>query len=60
MKNFLIKNWKTTSAGILSIAGGIYTYYNDRTKVMEALTCVLTGIGLIMAKDADKTGDTSI
>jgi hypothetical protein len=59
MKNFIVKNWKTTSAGILAIAGGIYTLYNDHTKIMEALTCILTGIGLVLAKDADKTGNTA-
>lgn len=56
MKTFFIKNWKTTSAGIVSIASGIFLYINDKTKPVEALTLVLTGIGLILSKDADKTG----
>lgn len=51
MKN-LLKNWKTTSAGILAIVGGIYLYLNDNTKFMEAMTAVLSGIGLLVASDS--------
>ena len=50
MKN-LFKNWKTTSTGIVTIAGGIVLYLHDDTKVMEALTAVLAGIGLLFAHD---------
>lgn len=56
MKTFFIKNWKTTSAGIVSIATGIVLYTKDKSQLVEALTLVLAGIGLILSKDADKTG----
>lgn len=49
MKNFLT-NWKTTS--------GVYLYLHDNTKFMEALTAVLTGLGLLFAKDGNVTGGT--
>ena len=52
----LFKNWKTTSAGLLSIAGGIVLYTGDKTKLMESLTAIMAGIGLLVSKDHDKTG----
>ena len=55
MKN-LFKNWKTNSAGILSITGGVVLYLDDNTKVVESLSLVLTGLGFIFAKDFDKPG----
>ena len=55
MKNAL-KNWKTTSAGVVMIVTGVLLYLNDRTKTVEALTSVLAGFGLIWAKDNDQTG----
>ena len=62
MKNFLI-SWKTTSAGILTIIGGIVTlvYALKAGNVQpEAITtaaaAILGGIGLIAAKDGNVTG----
>ena len=55
MKN-AIKNWKTTSAGIVMCVGAIITYINDKSKILECFTAFLGGIGLILAKDNDQTG----
>jgi uncharacterized membrane protein HdeD (DUF308 family) len=55
MKN-IFKNWKTTSAGILTAVGGVVLYVNDNTRITEALLTILTGLGLILAKDGDQTG----
>lgn len=48
----LFSNWKTTSAGIVTIAGGVSLYINDNTKLVEGLTAVLAGIGLLFAHDS--------
>lgn len=53
MKLFF-KNWKTTSAGVVSIVSGVLLFINDKTKAIEALTAVLAGIGLIFSQDAVK------
>ncbi|HWB23850.1 MAG TPA: hypothetical protein VG738_00125 [Chitinophagaceae bacterium] len=51
----LFKNWKTTSAGIVTIAGGITLFLHDSTKFVEGLTAVLAGLGLLFAHDGDNT-----
>lgn len=51
MKKY-IENWKTTSAGLVSIVGAVAMYVNDKTKFVEAFTLLLAGIGLIFAGDA--------
>ncbi|MES1181487.1 MAG: hypothetical protein ABUL44_01705 [Flavobacterium sp.] len=51
----LFNNWKTTSAGIVTIAGGVTLYLHDNTKFVEALTAVLAGIGLLFAHDGGNT-----
>jgi hypothetical protein len=56
-----MKNWKTTSTGIVMVAGAIAAIV-FRTGPITAelftgsLTGLLGGIGLIFAKDFDKTG----
>lgn len=47
----IFNNWKTTSAGIVTIAGGVTLYLHDNSKFVEALTTVLAGIGLLFAHD---------
>lgn len=54
-----MENWKTTSAGITSIVSGISTIvYSIYTKdlnpsvITTGVTFILTGIGLILAKDS--------
>ena len=64
MKNFSA-SWKTTSAGLLSICGSIVGFifaviHHQVTEavVMACITGVVTGIGLLTAKDGDVTGGT--
>lgn len=52
----MIKNWKTTSTGIVMCVGAIVTYLNDKTQVAACLTAFLGGLGLILSKDGDQTG----
>lgn len=56
-----MKSWKTTSAGVLMIAGAIATVYFHsgpltQEVIMGAATAFLGGIGLILAKDSDVSG----
>lgn len=53
MKN-IKKNWKTTILGIITIAIGLITGKGH----LDAQTgaAIVAGAGLILAKDADKTG----
>lgn len=55
MKNFM-KNWKTTSAGIVMCVGAVVAYLHDMTQLVPCLTAFLGGIGLILSKDSDQTG----
>ncbi len=55
MKN-MIKNWKTTSAGVVMCVGAVVTYLNDKTQLVACLTAFLGGLGLILSKDGDQTG----
>jgi uncharacterized membrane protein len=55
MKNIL-KNWKTTSAGIVMCVGAVVTYLNDKTQLVACLATFLGGVGLIISKDGDQTG----
>lgn len=57
MKTYLLKNWKTSIAGIVAIAGIVTATWLPQYK--DEVTNVvgfLVGIGLIAAKDGDKTG----
>lgn len=60
----MFKNWKTTSAGILAIVGGVCgLLFANHPLTQEAIlisaTSILTGIGLIFAKDNNVTGGTT-
>jgi len=61
MKNFFT-NWKTTSFGILAIVGGIvalvFAPAITAPIIMGSATSIVTGVGLIFAKDGDVTGGT--
>jgi len=59
MKNIL-KNWKTTLSGVL-IAGLAFVNYKGfiTTDELLLITSLLTSLGLIVAKDGDKTGVSS-
>jgi hypothetical protein len=57
----MFTNWKTTSAGILAIAGAIVTFLFSMKNltpelILGCLTGVLSGIGLLFAKDNNVTG----
>lgn len=61
-----MKSWKTTSSGILLIAGGVTRFLFalkagefTEESVMTTLTAVLGGIGLMFAKDNNVTGGTT-
>lgn len=60
MKNFF-KNWKTTSLGITTLAGGIIllwkgiNHHNEEV-LIAGLAASLSGIGLIFSKDGNVTG----
>lgn len=60
MKN-AARNWQTTLAGILSLAfAGLQIYRNPATISDPAtIAAVTAGVGLIVAKDGDKSGTAS-
>lgn len=60
-----MKNWKTTSSGIALILTGITAIVFaakkgtlDQTVISASATSILSGIGLILAKDSNVTGGT--
>lgn len=55
----IMKNWKTSSAGLISIITGVSLFLNDKTKLAEAITAVLAGIGLLYAADVDQAPPAS-
>jgi len=61
------KSWKTTSAGILMIVGAIVglvfafkTNNINEGTIMGAVTAVVGGVGLLVAKDNNVTGGTIV
>jgi len=59
MKN-IVKNWKTTLAGILVVVIPVVTQLGYITPEMAgAIVTILTGLGLIAAKDHNVTGGTN-
>ena len=60
LKNFLIKNWKTSIAGVVV---AIATYLKAANVIdVNAFTLIgslTTAVGLMLAKDSDKSGNTS-
>lgn len=57
---FTMGSWKTTSAGLLTILGAVVGLWFkrhslDEATIMTALTAILGGIGLLMARDNDKS-----
>jgi hypothetical protein len=58
MKQFLIKNYKTTVPGVvLAMVGFLTATHRITTEAGTMIAGVLGAIGLAGAKDADKTGD---
>ncbi len=59
-----MKSWKTTSAGILAIVGGIVRFYFaiksgniTEEAVMTTATAIVSGIGLLFARDNNVTSE---
>jgi hypothetical protein len=52
----MLRNWKTTLAGIAAIIAAASLAVNHPDKYGEAVTMALAGFGLILAKDGDKSG----
>jgi hypothetical protein len=48
----ILKNWKTTIAGIATIVIGIINWKANPT---ESITSITAGIGLILANDAKES-----
>lgn len=53
-----LKNWKSTLAGLALIIGTAASVSQDPSKVFDKSTAaaIIAGVGLIAAKDGDKTG----
>lgn len=55
--NYILKNWKTSLAGLVAIAGVITaTWLPQYADEVATAVGILTGLGLIAAKDGNKTG----
>jgi hypothetical protein len=50
----MFKNWKTSLAGIGAVISGVATALKG--DVIGGVTAIITGIGLVGAKDYDVTG----
>lgn len=64
MKNLFAGSWKTTSAGLLMILGGlVHIGFSIKNKtftepdIMAQLTLILGGVGLMFARDNNKTSE---
>lgn len=56
--NVLLKNWKTTAAGIVMVIVGVLTHNGALTANEGSLIAsVLGGMGLLASKDGNVTGD---
>lgn len=54
---YILKNWKTSLVGLVAIAGVITsTWLPEYAPLLNKAVVFLTGIGLLAAKDGNKTG----
>ena len=54
--NYILKNWKTSLAGLVAIAGVITaTWLPQYADEVAKAVGILTGLGLIAAKDGNHT-----
>ncbi len=58
-----MKNWKTTATGAAGVLAGVAALLTQLTSgspdgavLMTSITGIITGVGLIFAKDHDVTG----
>ena len=57
MKTYLLKNWKTSLVGVFAILAVVTsTWLPQYRDELEAVVGVLAGLGLLAAKDGNKTG----
>ncbi len=49
-----LRNWQSTLFGVGSVISGVALYFQGNTT--EGIAAILAGIGLIVSKDANKTG----
>jgi len=57
MKTYLLKNWKTSLVGVFAIAAIVTSTWLPQYKdELETVAGLLAGLGLLAAKDGDKTG----
>jgi hypothetical protein len=55
--NYILKNWKTSLAGLVSIALAVTeTWLPEYRGTLTSAIAVLTGMGLLAAKDGNQTG----
>jgi len=55
--NYILKNWKTSLIGIIAIAGVVTsTWLPEYAPLLNKAIGILTGLGLLAAKDGNKTG----
>jgi hypothetical protein len=50
----MFKNWKTSLAGLGAVITGIATIVKG--DLVGGITAIITGVGLVGAKDYDQTG----
>ncbi len=55
MKTMIIENWKTSLLGCILIAAGLYTGLTAKQNWIESGPIILSGIGLLFSKDAQKS-----
>jgi len=57
MKTYLLKNWKTSLAGVFAIAAIVTSTWLPQFKdELEYAAGILAGLGLLASKDGNKTG----
>lgn len=55
--NYMIKNWKTTLIGVLSICTVVVnTWLPQYAPELHKITEMLLAMGLVATKDGDRTG----
>ena len=58
MKTMIIENWKTSLLGLALIAAGLYTGITAKQNWFESGPIILSGVGLLFAKDAQNSPET--
>jgi hypothetical protein len=52
----MLKNWKTTIPGVLTLIGVLFNAWQTKTIDWTTLQGALVGVGLLAAKDFNVTG----